>query len=123
MQTEEIHLGTLFAQLLEGSNAKIHNEKLIVFVKDKDTKIRLNQDKYHAAIITNSKEYLNLNVEDVHIISFEEPEGRWSGFSPPLNRIWVSEGVKGQDELALLVLDSRRTVIRLNIITGNIWFT
>ena len=70
--TESILQGTLFAQLLEGSNAKIHDKKLIIFVKDKDTKARLDQDKCHTAIITYSKECLDLNVEDVHIISFEE---------------------------------------------------
>mgnify|MGYP000955731545 CR=1 FL=1 len=32
-----------------------------------------------------------------------------------LNRIWASEGVKGQDELALFALDSHDTIFRLEL--------
>jgi len=70
--TQAIPHGSLFAHLLEGSNAKIYDQKLLIFVKDKATKARLNEEKYHAAIISYLKEWLDLVVEDVHIISFEE---------------------------------------------------
>jgi IrrE N-terminal-like domain len=64
--------GTRLSQLLEFSEAKYFKNNLIIYVKTKHVKSNLEQDKYTKALITYSNDYFNLNIEDIHIISFEE---------------------------------------------------
>lgn len=62
----------LLFQLLEGSDAKIYNQTLIIYVKDKDTKGMLAQEKYYDEIISIANRFLTVDVHDLHIVSFEE---------------------------------------------------
>ncbi len=64
--------GTYLSQLLEGSDGMFYNGKLIVYVKAKDTKEELELAKYHEGILAFTQGYLELDIEAVHIIAFEE---------------------------------------------------